>query len=496
MSDAYHTLEMRFRQVSSLDGASAILHWDTATMLPAGANDVRADQLAALAEVAHEKLTAPDMPDLFARAKSASATLDTWQNANVREMEHRYLHSASLPQSLVAALTRARLASEHQWREARANNDYASFAPLFAEVIALTREAAAAKSSALGLPPYEALLDAYDPGLRCADIDPLFADLSSWLPSLVSQVIEKQSHEQVVELADIVPIAAQEALGRSLMEALGFDFAHGRIDTSTHPFCGGVPGDVRLTTRYREDRFTDSLYGVLHETGHALYEMGLPASWRGLPVAEARGMSAHESQSLLVEMQLSLSRPFLEFLAPKLRTAFGVTGAAWDIDNLQRVLTRVERSFIRVNADEVTYPLHVMLRYGLEKSILAGDLQVGDIPAAWDEGFERYFGLRPPTLADGCLQDIHWPEGMFGYFPTYSLGAMLAAQLFARFKALHPAWEAQVARGEFSVLTRWLGDVLHSKGSLLPTPALIESATGEVLSTQAFRTHLTARYLD
>lgn len=491
---AYSTLESRFRQVNAIDGASSILHWDAATMLPSGANDVRGDHLAALAEVAHEKLTAPDMPELFAAAHE-DTTLELWQAANLREMEHRYVHAASLPPALVAALTRARLASEHQWRTSRANNDYASFVPLFGEVIALTREAAAAKASALSLSPYEALLDGYDPGLRCADIDPLFDDLRSWLPAMVGDVIEKQSREPFIEPADLIPIAKQEALGRELMIALGFDFARGRIDTSVHPFCGGVPGDVRLTTRYREDRFTDSLYGVLHETGHALYEMGLPASWRGLPVADARGMTAHESQSLLIEMQLALSRPFLQFLVPKLQAAFGVGGEAWSIDNLTRALTRVERSFIRVNADEVTYPLHVMLRYGLEKSILAGDLQVADIPQAWDDGFEALFGIRPPSLADGCLQDIHWPEGMFGYFPTYSLGAMLAAQLFARFKAEHPAWESSVAAGEFSVLTGWLGEVLHSKGSLLSTPALIQSATGAPLSTDAFRAHLTARYL-
>ncbi len=492
---AYRTLETRFRQISAIDGASSILHWDSATMLPSGASDVRGDQLAALAEVSHEKLTASDMEALFASAKGETSSLSFWQHSNLREMEHRYLHAASLPQSLVAALTRARLASEHQWRESREKNDYASFLPLFKEVLSLTREAAQAKAARLQLPLYDALLDGYDPGLRTAHIAPIFADLSQWLPSLVEQVIEKQSREKVIEPQDAIPIAKQEALGRELMEALGFNFAQGRIDTSVHPFCGGVPGDVRLTTRYREDRFTDSLYGVLHETGHALYEMGLPAEWRGLPVADARGMTAHESQSLLVEMQLALSRPFLTFLVPKLQAAFGVSGEAWSVENLARSLTRVERSFIRVNADEVTYPLHVMLRYELESAMIAGQLESADLPDAWNEGFRRYFGLTPPTLADGCLQDIHWPEGMFGYFPTYSLGAMLAAQLFARFKTTHPGWEEDVSRGHFTPLITWLGEVLHSKASSLTTPELIESATGAPLSTAAFRAHLEARYL-
>lgn len=492
---AYRTLETRFRQVSSLDGAAAILHWDAATVMPEGASEVRADHLAALAEVSHQKLTAEDMPGLFAAAAQEAAQLESWQQANLREMKHRYLHASALPQDLVAALTRARIASEHQWRSSRETNDYASFAPRFAEVLKLTREAAQAKGEALQLTPYEGLLDGYDPGLRCRDIDPLFADLDTWLPAMVRDVMEKQSHEQVAEPADTIPIVKQEALGKELMLALGFDFSHGRIDTSLHPFCGGVPGDVRLTTRYREDRFTDSLYGVLHETGHALYEMGLPSQWRGLPVAEARGMTAHESQSLLVEMQLALSRPFLTFLVPKLQAAFGVSGEAWSIDAMQRALTRVERNYIRVNADEVTYPLHVMLRYRLEKAMIAGELEVADLPGAWDEAFEALFGFRPTTLAEGCLQDIHWPEGMFGYFPTYSLGAMLAAQIFARFKALHPTWESFIARGEFSLLTHWLRETMHSKGSVLTTSELIAAVTGEPLSTKAFRAHLTARYL-
>lgn len=491
---AYHTLETRFRQISAIDGASAILHWDAATILPSGANDVRSDQLAALAEVSHEKLTAPDMQSLFNDAAGESG-LNEWQAANLREMRHRYVHSASLPSSLVAALTRARMASEHVWREARKENDYKRFLPLFREVLTLTQEAAQVKAGALGLSLYDALLDSYDPGLRMQHIDPLFSDLSTWLPGMVDQVIEKQSHEHVTPPDAIIPVVQQEALGRRIMQALGFDFAHGRIDTSVHPFCGGVPGDVRLTTRYAEDRFTGSLYGVLHETGHALYEMGLPADWRGLPVAEARGMSCHESQSLLVEMQLALSRPFLRFLLPLLEEQFGVSGSAWSEDNMLRYLTRVERSFIRVDADEVTYPLHVMLRYELEQKLLSGDLPPEDLPAVWDARFEQLLGVRPPDVAQGCLQDIHWPEGMIGYFPTYSLGAMVAAQLFARFKETHPGWEDDISRGHFTPLTHWLRTNLHSKGSLLPTPQLIEDASGQPLGTSAFKAHLTARYL-
>lgn len=495
MSTAYQTLELAFKQIASIEGAASILHWDAATMLPQGSSDVRADQLAALAEIAHAKITAPSVADLLANAHASAEHLSPWQQANLREMTHRYAHANALPESLVSALTRARLKSEHCWRQAKEQNDYAMFAAPFSEVLHLSREAASAKASALNLSPYDALLDSYDAGLRIAHITPLFDDLKQWLPTMVDEVIEHQSTRAPLPLTDSIPLAAQEALGRTLMEKLGFDFNKGRIDTSVHPFCGGVPGDVRLTTRYREDRFTDSLYGVLHETGHALYEMGLPTAWRNQPVGEARGMSVHESQSLLIEMQLALSAPFLQFLTPLLHQAFGVSGAAWSAQNLLAHLTQIERSFIRVSADELTYPLHIMLRTELEQALLSGDLLIADLPDAWNDSFEKLLHIRPKTLADGCLQDIHWPEGMFGYFPTYSLGAMLAAQLFSCFKLTQPDWSDACARGNFAPLISWLHEHIHAQGSFYKTPELILAATGAPLSTAAYKAHLKARYL-
>lgn len=490
---ATDALETRFRQLSSLEAAAGILHWDAATMLPSNSADVRGEQLAALAEVAHEKLTDTALASLFTDAKGEK--LDNWRRANLVEMEARFLHATALPQALVSALTKLRIRSEHLWRTAREQSDYASFLPTFKEVIALTREAAEAKAAALDLSPYDALLDSYDRGLRREFIDPLFSALKGWLPAFVGEVIEHQKKSPPLPLDASVPVGRQEEIGRQMMLALGFDTTRGRIDTSVHPFCGGAPGDVRITTRYREDRFTDALYGVLHETGHALYEQGLPGAWRGLPVGDARGMSLHESQSLFIEMQLSRSQPFLHYLAPLLQKSFGLSGAAWTPENLFKNFTRVERSFIRVNADEVTYPLHVILRYELEQALLSGDLSAEALPGAWDDKMQAYLGIRPKDVAEGCLQDIHWPEGMFGYFPTYTLGAMIAAQWMASAKKALPDLDGQVARGEFVPLMAWLRANIHQQASHLSTEALITQVTGQKLNPAIYEAHLRARYL-
>ncbi len=279
------------------------------------------------------------------------------------------------------------------------------------------------------------------------------------------------------------------------MKQLGFDFDHGRLDVSLHPFCGGTPDDVRITTRYEEGDFRGALMGVLHETGHALYERGLPEAWRRQPVGEARGMAVHESQSLLVEMQACRSREFSEYIAPVLRDAFGVSGPEWSADNIYRLNTRVRRGFIRVDADEVTYPAHVILRYRLERALIAGDLVLADLPAAWSEGMRELVGIVPPDDRQGCLQDIHWYDGLFGYFPTYTLGAMIAAQLFHAAKRSDSMILPGIAVGNFAPLLAWLRTNIHSRGSLLSASELITAATGKTLDAAIFERHLTARYL-
>ncbi len=491
----YQRLEHRFRRLAALGDSAAVLRWDWATMMPAGGAEARAHQLAELQAVRHGLLTAPETAELLAAAEAAH-DLAPWQRANLHEIRRLWTHATALTESLVIALTKATSACETVWREARAASDVAAVLPSLKTVLALVREVAQAKAARLGLAPYDALLDEYEPGGRAADIDRLFGELAGFLPGFLAHVLDRQAKApSVVVPHGPFPIDKQRALGLRLMEILGFDFRHGRLDVSHHPFCGGTPDDVRITTRYDEADFTSSLMAVLHETGHALYERGLPKAWRGLPIGEARGMSLHESQSLLIEMQVCRSREFLAFAAALMRDAFDGRGPAWDADNLFRLYTRVQPSFIRVNADEVTYPAHVILRYNLERAMIAGDLAAEDLPGAWNEGMGRLLGMAPPNDREGCLQDIHWYDGAWGYFPTYTLGAMTAAQLFAAAKAADSSIVPGIARGDFTPLLAWLRAHVHGKGASVSTPALLAQATGRGLETGPFRNHLRQRYL-
>jgi len=493
---AYAFLEERFARLGALQEAAAVLQWDTATMMAPGGAEARGEQLATLDVLAHGLLTESVVGDALSRAADEAGRLDRWQQANLREMRRQQAHATALPEALVAARSRAVRRCETLWRQARPQADFALVLPALDEVLRLTREAAGAKAAALGLSPYDALLDEYEPGGRCARIDEIFDRLAANLPGLLGEVLERQAGQPApLPLDGPFPLAAQEALGRRLMARLGFDFEHGRVDVSAHPFCGGTPDDIRLTTRYDETDFTSAIMGVLHETGHALYEAGLPARWRRQPVGAARGMALHESQSLLMEMQACRSPAFIAWLAPVAAQAFGGAGEAWSAENLQRLYRRVEPGFIRVDADEVTYPAHVILRYRLERSLLSGDLALADLPGAWNEGLQGLLGITPPDDRLGCLQDIHWYDGAWGYFPTYTLGAMAAAQLFAAACAACPGIPEDLGRGEFATLVGWLRREVHGKGSLLSTDELLQAATGQALDPAVFESHLRRRYL-
>jgi carboxypeptidase Taq len=533
-NSAYRELESRFRRLAALGEALSVLHWDTAVMMPPGGAEARSDQIAALKLTKHELLTEPRVAELLAAAEPEVAG-DPWRAANLREMRRQLVHAAGVPKDLVEAHSKACTACEMIWRDARPASDFARAAPALAEVLRLTREVAEAKAAALNgegssgvrsrapnaanraresgardltpslatptLSPYEALLDQYEPGARTARVDALFADLAAFLPDFLEDALARQAaRPEPLPLPGPFPVAAQAALGRRLMHLIGFDFDHGRLDVSLHPFCGGVPEDVRITTRYEEGDFTQSLMGVLHETGHAMYEMGLPPEWRRQPVGRARGMAMHESQSLLVEMQACRSREFVEFVAPLLVDAFGVEafgrgGVGAQAENLHRHYTRIERGFIRVDADEVTYPAHVILRYRLERAMIAGALTVPDLPAAWNDGMRELLHIVPPDDALGCLQDIHWYDGAMGYFPTYTMGALAAAQLFAAAKRARPEIPGSLAKGDFAPLMGWLRENVHAKASLHTTDEILTQATGAALGTETFKRHVRERYL-
>jgi carboxypeptidase Taq len=493
---AYRQLEALFRRIGAIEGAISMLHWDAAAMMPAGGAAARAEQLATLRVISHKHLTAPQIADLVAEAESESDALDEWQRANLREMRRRRVHAAALPDALVEEESHACSECEAVWRNARAQNDFAAVLPLLERVLRLEREIATIKAEHLGSSAYEALLDQYEPGGSVATIDRLFDELMRFLPDLLEGILTRQAaFPSSPAPSGPFPVELQRRVGMRLMEHIGFDFTSGRLDVSAHPFCGGTPDDVRITTRYDENDFARALMGVLHETGHALYQRGLPAEWRLQPVGRARGMAVHESQSLLLEMQVCRSLAFLTFAAPILRETFAGDGPGWDAQALHRRQIRVQRSLIRVDADEVTYPAHVILRYRLERAMIAGDLAPADLPGAWAEGLRQLLGIAPASDSEGCLQDIHWYDGIWGYFPTYTLGALIAAQLFEAAREAIPDVLEAIAQGEFTPLFGWLREQVHSKGSLLSTAELVETATGRPLGTASFERHLHDRYL-
>jgi len=488
---SYRKLESLFARLSHLDQATGFLHWDMSAVMPEGGAASRGEQLATLKSLSHELLTAPATKDWLDVAEGED--LDHWQRANLSEMRRDWLHASAVPGPLVEELSKACSACEMIWRQARPASDFAQVAEPLGQVLALTRQVAEIKSQALGLSPYDALLDQYEPGGRSAEIEILFADLGAFLPGFLQDVLSRQGPAPALPQGPF-PVAKQKALGLALMRNMGFDFAHGRLDESLHPFCGGTPDDVRITTRYDEQNFLPALFGVIHETGHALYEQGLPAEWRHQPVGRARGMSLHESQSLLMEMQACRSRGFFRHLAPLLAGEFG--GAGWDGDDLYAATMRVRPDFIRVDADEVTYPAHVILRFRLEKALIAGDLDLAGLPSAWNQAMRDLLGITPPDDRRGCLQDIHWFDGAFGYFPTYSLGAMTAAQLFDAAGKDIPSLAEHIEAGRFAPLLSWLRRKVHGQASLLSSGELLRQATGKRLDAEIFKAHLRRRYLN
>ncbi|HME25629.1 MAG TPA: carboxypeptidase M32 [Acetobacteraceae bacterium] len=493
---AYNRLAARFARIATLGEASSVLSWDAATMMPPGGGAARGDQLAVLAGMSHSLLVAPAVGDDLSAAEAAGEA-DPWRAANLRLMRHAHTRATAMPPDLVEAQARANSACEKVWREARRQSDFALVRPRLEEVVRLMREAAAALAAALGLDPYDALMDGHQRGMRIADVAKVFAGYEAFLRQALPQAEELQARKPPPQSpADPFPVAVQEALCRRLAERLGLDFTHARLDRSAHPFSGGTPSDVRITSRYDDRDFTQAVLAVMHETGHALYERGLPETWARQPVGEAAGMAAHESQSLIVEMQACRSDAFLSWLGPELHAAFGGDPAPYRADNLARLWRRVERGFIRVDADEMTYPAHVILRFRLEQALVGGTLAVADLPGAWNDGFRSLLDMAPPDDARGCLQDIHWYDGAFGYFPSYTLGAMAAAQLMAAARREVAGLDAALGRGNLSALLAWLRAKVHGQGSRYGFNALLAKATGRPLDPADFQAHLTARYLN
>lgn len=489
----YQQLTQTFQRLSRFSHLSAIAGWDMYTMMPPGGSQARSEGLAELSVLQHQILTAPHIAQWLDGAEQEP--LNELERANLREMRRHYQQAALLPSELVEAKSLAGSHCEHAWRSQRPANDWRGFAANLKEVVKLSREEADIRAAAAGVSRYDALLNLFEPGMTSRRLDALFGDLKSWLPALLQRAVEKQSQRPLIAPEGPFPVEKQRALGLEAMTLLGFDFNNGRLDVSAHPFCGGVPDDVRITTRYREDELFSALLGVIHETGHARYEQNLPREWAGQPIAQARSTAIHESQSLFFEMQLSRSAPFLRRLRPQIIAHFG-DQPAFAEDNYIAWNQRVKPGFIRIDADEVSYPAHIVLRYEIERALIDGDIEVDDIPALWDEKMQAWLGLSTRgNYRDGCMQDIHWTDGGFGYFPTYTLGAMYAAQLFQSARQALPRLEEDILQGDLSALFDWLRQTIWQHGSRFSTSQLIENATGEDLNPQWFRQHLEARYL-
>jgi carboxypeptidase Taq len=493
MSSAYATLVESFTKLYRYQHLAQIVAWDQAAMMPSKGNEARSAAMAELAVLLHATLTAPQLAHALEAAKAEST--DPTEAASVREMSRQWRAANLIPASLVEAKSLAGTRCEHAWRTQRHANDWVGFLVNWRPVVHCVRQEATQLAEATGLSRYDALVDRYEPGMTSAVIEPMFSELKRWLPPLIKDVLAKQDKEAVVLPAGPFSIPAQRALGVEIMALLGFDFDAGRLDVSTHPFCGGVAEDVRITTRYREDDFVQALMGIVHETGHARYEQRLPREWVHLPLGIARSMGIHESQSLSFEMQLGRSRPFLSLIAPLVRKHLG-DQPAFAVDNLAKIYTRVRTGLIRTESDELTYPMHVILRFEIERALVEGEIEPEDVPSLWDEKMRAYLGRETSgNYTDGCLQDIHWTDGAFGYFPSYTLGAMYAAQYFSAIRAQVPDLDAKIAAGDLAPIFTWLEDKIWSQASRWETPELIERATGEPLSASHFERHLRARYL-
>lgn len=477
-------------KLDSLSHALSMLGVDEAVMMPEGGGEKRAETIASLSGMYHDMAAAPHIADWISKAESEKLAND--QHIAVKEFKRSYINRTCLSSAFVQKQTEQRLRCEQLWRQLRPTGDWKAFLPSFSAVIDTMREEAALRAEALKLSPYDALAEQYDPGARVADIEPVFADLKIFLKTFIPQAVEKQKSKTPKPLTSHYSIEAQKALGQEVMQALGFDFNHGRLDISHHPFCGGVPTDVRMTTRYRTDEFLSALMGIMHETGHGLYEQGLPKPWGHWPSGGARGMAMHESQSLFVEKQIGRNPAFWEWALPLLQKHFG---ESWSSEDILAHVHRVKPGFIRVDADEVTYPMHVILRFELEQDLVSGKLKAHDIPEAWDDKMMQYMKLSTrDNMKDGPMQDVHWPSGAFGYFPSYTMGALMAAQQWAAIAREHPQVNDDIARGDFSSTTAWRRTHIWEKASTASTPELLKAATGEALNAKYFIAHLEQRY--
>ena len=494
---AYDEFLRRAREEALLDSCQALLGWDELTYMPPGGVAARANQLAYLAGLHHEKATDPRIGELLAAVEGSDLASEPLSAAavNVREIHRIYNRLVRLPRALVEELARIAPLAQQQWATSRQEADFASFCPWLEKIVALQRQEAECLGYEHG--PYDALLENYEPGARAADIARLFTALRAELTPLIVAIAGSRRRRKHAILKRNYPVERQHAFAMDAASALGFDFQRGRVDTSVHPFSAHIgPGDCRIAIRYSSNYFSDAFFALLHEVGHGLYEQGLDPEHEGTPLGSISSVGLHESQSRLWENQVGRSRPFWEHFFSQAKSAFPAALGDVSLDNWLFAINDVRPSFIRVEADEATYNMHIILRFELEQGLVSGDLKPADVPGAWAEKFRKFFDLAPPSDAQGSLQDIHWSFGGIGYFPTYTLGNLYAAQFMEQARTDLPNLDTEVRRGEFSGLKKWLNDKIHAHGQRWRARDLCRRVTGRDLSPAPLMRYLKGKYAE
>lgn len=496
-SDLYTELLSLLHRASLLQSSAAVLGWDRETYMPPQGAEHRAAQLSLLSGMHHQAATDSKIRDLLDSLQDSELNDSTESNTavNLREIRRAYDRQCRLPQKLVEEIARVTALAQHHWSEARKDNNFGAFSPWLKDVVRLKREEADVVGFGSNGERYDALLDEYEPECTSREVRAVFHQLRDKLVPLLDRIRGAKRQPNTSILTRHFPIEKQEALGRLASKAIGFDYQAGRLDIAAHPFCSGMgPGDCRLTTRYDDHFFSGSFFGTLHETGHGLYEQGLSADAWGTPLGTAVSLGIHESQSRLWENIVGRSEAFWEHFYPVAQEHFPEALKTTSQEDFLFAINAVEPSLIRVEADEVTYNLHIMLRFDMERDLIDDALTVDDLPSAWNERFERDFGITPDSDASGCLQDVHWSAGLFGYFPTYALGNMYASQFYAAAAAQLGNLSEQFAAGDFAALLDWLRTNIHQQGQRFPAGRLVEAVTGKPLSDEPLMQHLTDRF--
>jgi carboxypeptidase Taq len=479
----FHQLIEHVQQTALLTSTDAALNWDERTMLPEAAGAYRAEQITFLSGLIHQRRTDPRIGEWLEHlaTKINSANPHDVHVSTIRELKRGYDKVKKLPQRLVEELTRCSVLGQQAWVKARKADDFQMFRPLLDQMIALKKE----QAEALGYTEhiYDPLLDDYEPHEKTVSVAKVLEALRKDLVPLVQQIAESKRRPDAAIISRHYPVSAQKKIGQLAAEKIGFDFARGRLDITDHPFCTTLgPNDCRITTRYDKNHFNGAFFGTLHEAGHGMYEQGLPIDYFGLPPGSYCSLGIHESQSRMWENMVGRSHAFWRHFYPQAQAEFPEALRGVTLDQFHAAINDVQPSLIRVEADEVTYNLHIIIRFELEQALMTGELSVADVPGAWREAYQNCLGIEPPDDADGVLQDVHWSNGLFGYFPTYSLGNLYAAQFYAQAEDELGDLNQQFAKGDFSQLLGWLKTNIHRHGQCYTAAELVEQATGEPLS--------------